>query len=42
MILKKHFLHGHTFTANPVACSAALATLSLYEKEKTFEKISIN
>ena len=40
---KKTFLHGHTFTANPVACSAALASLDLYEKDKTFEKIkSIN
>lgn len=40
---KKTFLHGHTFTANPVACSAALASLDLYDKDKTFEKIkSIN
>lgn len=37
---KKTFLHGHTFTANPVACSAAIASLDLYEKDKTFEKIS--
>ena len=38
---KKTFLHGHTFTANPVACSAALASLSLFKKEKTFEKIRL-
>lgn len=36
----KTFFHGHSFTANPLACSAALASLDLFEKEKTLEKIS--
>ncbi len=27
------FLHGHSYTANPLACSAALASLDLLEKE---------
>ena len=28
----KTFFHGHSFTANPIACSAALASLELLEK----------
>ncbi len=39
--LKKTFLHGHTFSANPVACSAALSSLELFEKDNTFKKIRI-
>jgi adenosylmethionine-8-amino-7-oxononanoate aminotransferase len=27
------FFHGHTYTGNPVACSAAVANLELFEKE---------
>jgi adenosylmethionine---8-amino-7-oxononanoate aminotransferase len=27
------FFHGHSFTANPIGCSAALASLDLLEKE---------
>ncbi len=29
----KTFYHGHTYTGNPVACAAALASLSIFEKE---------
>ena len=36
---KKTFLHGHTFTANPVGCSAALASLNLFAKDETFKNI---
>ncbi len=36
---KKTFFHGHTYTANPVCCSAALASLEVFEKEHTLEKI---
>ena len=36
---KKTFLHGHTFTANPVGCSAALASLNLFAKDRTFKNI---
>lgn len=28
----KTFFHGHTYTANPLACAAAAATLDLFEK----------
>ncbi len=36
---KKTFYHGHTYTANPICCAAALASLDIFEKEKTLEKI---
>ena len=35
----KTFFHGHSFTANPVACSASLASLDLMEKKSTKESI---
>ena len=36
----KTLFHGHSFTANPIACSAALASLDLIEKEECWENIS--
>ena len=36
---KKTFYHGHTYTANPISCSAALASLEIFEKEKTLDRI---
>ncbi|MDP2766992.1 MAG: aminotransferase class III-fold pyridoxal phosphate-dependent enzyme, partial [Candidatus Methanoperedens sp.] len=35
---RKTFFHGHTYTANPVSCSAGLASLSLFKEEKTLSK----
>ena len=35
----KTFLHGHSFSANPVACAAALSSLNLFNEDKTFIKI---
>lgn len=31
------FLHSHSYTGNPLACRAALATLDLFEQEKPLE-----
>jgi adenosylmethionine-8-amino-7-oxononanoate aminotransferase len=33
------FFHGHSFTANPLACTAALASLDLLEKESCLKNI---
>jgi adenosylmethionine-8-amino-7-oxononanoate aminotransferase len=35
----KTFFHGHSFTANPLACTAALASLDLLQKEDCLKKI---
>lgn len=35
----KTFYHGHTYTANPIACSAALASLEIFETEETLTKM---
>ncbi len=35
----KTFFHGHSFTANPLACTASLASLDLLEKESCLKKI---
>jgi adenosylmethionine-8-amino-7-oxononanoate aminotransferase len=37
--ISKMFFHGHSYTANPLGCAAAIASLELFEQEKTFEKI---
>jgi adenosylmethionine-8-amino-7-oxononanoate aminotransferase len=37
------FLHSHSYTGNTLACAAALATLEIFEEEKTIDKnISLN
>ncbi|MBI4970447.1 MAG: adenosylmethionine--8-amino-7-oxononanoate transaminase [Candidatus Omnitrophica bacterium] len=35
----KAFFHGHTYTANPLACAAALANLEIFEEDKTLETL---
>ncbi|MEO5995305.1 MAG: adenosylmethionine--8-amino-7-oxononanoate transaminase [Chitinophagaceae bacterium] len=35
----KTFFHGHSFTANPLACTAALASLDLLQKESCLQSI---
>jgi len=36
---QKTFYHGHTYSANPLGCAAAIASLEIFEQEKTLEKI---
>jgi adenosylmethionine-8-amino-7-oxononanoate aminotransferase len=33
-----HFFHGHSYAGNPIACAAALASLSLFEEEGTLDR----
>jgi adenosylmethionine-8-amino-7-oxononanoate aminotransferase len=35
------FLHGHSYTGNPIACAAALATLELFEEIGVLERVAM-
>lgn len=37
---RRAFLHGHSYTANPIACAAAVASLRLFDSEPVFERIA--
>lgn len=37
----KTFFHGHSYTANPTACAAALASLDLMEQTETTDQIAM-
>ena len=37
---QKTFFHGHSFTANPIACAAAIASLDLLEKESAKKQMT--
>lgn len=34
------FFHGHSYTGNPIACAAAVASLEVFETEPVFERIA--
>lgn len=38
---KKIFFHGHSFTANPIACAASIASLKLLNTEESFSRIKM-
>jgi adenosylmethionine---8-amino-7-oxononanoate aminotransferase len=35
----KAFFHGHSYTANPLACAVALASLKIFREERTLERV---
>jgi len=35
----KTLYHGHSFTANPITCAAALANLDVFDEERTIEQL---
>src|ERR1019366_3637942 len=36
----KMLFHGHSYTANPLGCAAAIASLEVFESDNSFEKIA--
>lgn len=36
----KTFFHGHTYTGNPLACAAAIASLDVFKRENTLEHVA--
>ena len=34
------FFHGHTYTGNPLACAAGVASLEVFEREQTLERLA--
>ena len=36
----KTFFHGHTYTANPLGCAAAIANLKLFKKNNVIKKVA--
>src|ERR1035437_9347587 len=38
--LARAFFHGHSYTANPIACAAANANLQIFDSEPVFDRIA--
>lgn len=38
----KTFFHGHSYTGNPLACAAAIASIDLFEKDKLLDNVKAN
>jgi adenosylmethionine---8-amino-7-oxononanoate aminotransferase len=36
---RRTFWHGHSYTGNPICCSAGIASLKIFESEPVFERI---
>ncbi len=36
----RQFFHGHSYAGNPIACAAALASLDLFERERTLDVVA--
>ncbi|HEX6687080.1 MAG TPA: adenosylmethionine--8-amino-7-oxononanoate transaminase [Solirubrobacterales bacterium] len=36
---QRTFFHGHTYTGNPLACATAIASLEVFEQERTLERL---
>ena len=36
----RSFFHGHTYTAHPLGCAAAIANIELFRKEKTLARLA--
>jgi adenosylmethionine-8-amino-7-oxononanoate aminotransferase len=34
------FFHGHSYTANPLGCAAAIASLQIFDSEPVFERVA--
>ena len=40
--IHRAFLHSHSYTGNPLACRAALATLAIFDEDRVIEKNKIS
>ncbi len=37
---RTHFAHGHSYSANPLGCAAALAALALFDRDQSLSRIA--